>query len=135
MKKCILVTLFCMLGITFSNSIHAFSIIYPGSVTAPIKEWRNLKVSEFMKLSPKDFSKITGKRMNLKERISFSFMKARMKYVLKKNPNITVSEYLASSRKIGTLGWIAIIALGLILLFLLVYIISVIVLFISHLTV
>lgn len=120
MKKYILVTLFCMLGITLSNSTHAFSIIYPGSVTSPLKDWKSLKVSEFMMLSPKDYSKITGKKMNLKERISFSIMKLRMKRVLKKNPNMTVSEYLASSRTVNTLGWILLAALILILLFLII---------------
>ena len=121
MKKYILITLFCMLGTTLSNSTRAFSINYPVTVTSPTKDWKNLKVIDFIKLSPIDFSKVTGKKMNLKEKISFAFIKARMKHVLKENPNITVNEYLASHKKIGTGLWILIIVGGLLLLFVIVF--------------
>lgn len=121
MKKYILITLFCMLGTTLSNSTHAFSVFYPGSVTSPTKDWKHLKVSEFIMLSSIDLSRITGKKMNLKEKISFAFMKAGMKHALKKNPNITVNEYLASHKKIGTGIWILIIVGGLLVLFVIVF--------------
>ena len=61
--------------------------------------------------------------MNLKEKISFTLMKANMKHVLKKYSNITVSEYMARQNKIGTVWWILIIAAGIFLLLLIMVII------------
>ncbi|KAA9038526.1 hypothetical protein FW778_13270 [Ginsengibacter hankyongi] len=111
---------FCISGVTLSNSTQAFSIIYPGSVTSSIKDGKNLKVSEFIILSPKDYSKITGKKLNLSERISFSIMKLRMKHVLKNNPNMTVSECMAAHKKPGKGWWILIGAVaGLLLIMIL----------------
>lgn len=123
MKTYILITLFCMLGITLSKSTHAFSIIYPGSVTSSTKDGKNLKLNEFIMLSQKDFSRLIGRKMNLKEKISFKLMKANMKHILKKHSNITVNEYLARQNKIGTGWWILIIAAGIFVLLLIMVII------------
>ena len=123
MKPYILITLFCMLGFTYTNNTHAFSIIKPESVTSSIKDWQNLKLNEFVMLSQKDFNRLIGRKMNLKEKISFTLMKANMKHVLKKYSNITVSEYMARQNKIGTVWWILIIAAGIFLLLLIMVII------------
>jgi len=114
-----------MLGVNYANSTHAFTIIKPESVTPSIKDWKNQKLREFIMLSPKDFSKFIGRKMSVKEKISFTLMKANMKHALKKHSNITVSEYLAAQNKIGTVWWILIIAAGIfVLLFILVIILS-----------
>ena len=43
----------------------------------------NIKASEFVKLSAKDQYTFTGKKLNLWNRISFSFLKMRIKHDLK----------------------------------------------------
>jgi len=114
-----------MLGVSYANSTHAITIIKPESVIPSIKDWKNQKLREFIMLSPKDFSKFIGRKMSVKEKISFTLMKANMKHALKKHSNITVSEYLAAQNKIGTVWWILIIAAGIfVLLFILVIILS-----------
>lgn len=119
MKTYILAILLCLGGFTITNKANAISKIYPGSTAAAIRDWKNLKLSEFIMLSPKDYSKAIGKKMNLRERISFSIMKVRMKHVLKKNPNMTVSEYMASSGKMGKGWWILIGVAGAVLIIIL----------------
>lgn len=84
------------------------SVIIPTNIITPNETWKNLKASEFVKLSINDFSKITGKKMNLKDKISFIVLNKRMKHALKKNPDLTVDEYLASNKKLGTGWWILI---------------------------
>jgi hypothetical protein len=124
MKTYILAILLCLGGFTITNKANAISKTYPVSTAAAIENWKNLKLSEFIMLSPKDYSKVTGKKMNLGERISFSIMKVRMKHALKKNPNMTVSEYMASG-KMGTAGWILIgVAGGILIIILLAVIIT-----------
>lgn len=108
MKKYILAFLFSLSGNTISNSVCANYIINPGSAKVAIKDLMNLKVSEFIMLSPKEYSTITGKKMNLPERISFSILKVRMKHTLKKNPNMKAGEYIDKHKKISTVGWIVI---------------------------
>jgi hypothetical protein len=53
----------------------------------------NIKASEFIKLSTKEFSLITGKKLNLWNRISFSLLKMKIKHDLEKNPNLSIGDY------------------------------------------
>lgn len=108
MKIYILAFLFCLCGNSISNSVGAKYIINPGPASTAIKDLTTLKLSEFIILSPKDYSTITGKKMNLPERISFSILKVRMKHTLKKNPNMKASEYMAEHKKLSTGWWIVI---------------------------
>ena len=117
MKRYLLPALLCLSGIIISNNLNSFSVIYPGSTTSIVKDWKNLKISEFIMLSPEDYTKITGKKMNLTERISFSIMKLKMKHVIRKNPNMTVSEYMDTHKKLGT-GWWILIGFGIAIVFL-----------------
>lgn len=75
-----------------SNSIHSSPMILPAN-------FMEMKISEFIKLSAKDFSMITGKKMGLKEKVSFTILKKDMKKSLKSNPDQTVTEYLATIDK------------------------------------
>ena len=117
MKRYLLPALLCLSGIIVSINVNSVSIIYPRSTTSIVKDWKNLKISEFIMLSPEDYTKITGKKMNLTERISFSIMKLKMKHVIRKNPNMTVSEYMDTHKKLGT-GWWILIGFGIAIVFL-----------------
>ncbi len=84
----------------------------------------HLRVADFIHVSAKDYSRLTGKKMNLKERIAFSFEKIKMKQAIKKNKNLTMGEYYDSSRKLGT-GWLILIIVGgLFLIVVMVFLIS-----------
>ena len=105
-----------------TNNSFAFAIYDPGIAGKPviIHSTNIIKASEFIKLSAKEFSLITGEKMNLWHRLSFSLLKMRMKHDLKNNPNLAISDYyLKSSRHIGTWGWIG-IGLGVILIIILI---------------
>jgi hypothetical protein len=78
------------------NVICATSVIVPGitkSNTASLANINSLKASEFVKLSAKDFNRLTGKRLNFFQRISFQIVKLKMKHDLKKNPDVLITEY------------------------------------------
>ena len=84
-----------------------------------------LKVSEIIKLSPKEFGELTGKKMNRWERASFAIAKIKMKHDLRKNPNLTLLDYTSSGTFSHTVPkvlkifyWVLI---GLLLAFLLIY--------------
>jgi hypothetical protein len=76
--------------------------------------YSNLKLADVINLSPGDVSKITGKKMSLLNKISFIMMKHRMKKALKKNADLSVSEYYYQTqhKQIGTAGKFAIFFLG-----------------------
>ena len=85
-------------------------------VTSFSEELKNLKASEFVKLSLKDISRFSGRKLSLKEKISFTVMNKKMKQAIKKDPNLTVRDYLAANRKLGT-GWIILLVIvGILLL-------------------
>ncbi len=106
--KLIPLVFLCALAITIPNMANAVSIIESSSINPTVEGWKNLKASDFVKLSMKDFRRITGTKMNVKERISFMVMKKGMKQELKNNPNLTVGEYLVAKKKMGTGWWILI---------------------------
>jgi hypothetical protein len=93
--------LFCICCILNTNTSFAIAISKPGNIEKPAitQLLNNLKASEFVKLSVKDFSLITGEKMNLWNRLSFSFLKIRMKHDLKKNPDLKVNDYYAKKGK------------------------------------
>ncbi len=97
MKKGLLAIAF-ILGYGGWNTGYSATAISPGPVN-PVINWLDMKASDFVKLSVKDFSKITGKKLNLKEKFAFFVMKKNMKHVMKKNPNLTVRDYLTSNHK------------------------------------
>ena len=80
------------------SSSHAASIINPESALTGSPS-KYLKASEFVKLSPDEFSRLTGKNLNSIERVSFRLLKHRMKRDLKKNPALMVSEYFKPAKK------------------------------------
>ncbi len=116
--------LFCICCLLNTNTSFAFAISKPRSIEKPgiIKFSNNLNASDFVKLSAKDFSLITGKKMNLWNRLSFSFLKMRMKHDLKKNPDLKVNDYYAKKgKKHLSVWWIVGIGVVILLLIFLIY--------------
>ena len=93
-----------------TDTSFAFAISKPGGDRPGITNvLNNMKASEFVKLSAKDFGIITGKKMNMWNRVSFSVLKMRIKHYLKKNPNLSINDYAKkSSRRSHAWIWISI---------------------------
>lgn len=66
-----------------------------------------IKASEFVKLSVQEFSTLTGKKLNLFQRLSFKIAKMRMKHDLKKNPDLKITDYLDKKQagRSFDIGW------------------------------
>ncbi|MEP7252660.1 MAG: hypothetical protein ABI683_09780 [Ginsengibacter sp.] len=81
----------------FLFSSNGFAI----SVTRSVESGENavaptidyLKASVFVKLSPRQFTEITGKKLNLPQRIYFKIIQRRLKHELKSNPNLSIAQY------------------------------------------
>jgi len=79
------------------NAIRASSAIVPGSSKsnpAIVANLNYFKASEFVKLSVEDFNKLTGKRLNVFQRMSFQMVKLKMKHDLKKNPDLLITDFI-----------------------------------------
>jgi hypothetical protein len=61
-----------------------------------------LRIIEFLDLSVKDLEKLTGKKMNWGARMSFRILKGRMRRAIKKDPVLTVNEFMISQNKMKT---------------------------------
>jgi hypothetical protein len=117
-------SLFCTCCLLNTSTSFAFAISKPRNIENPgISNFsNNFKTSDFVKLSAKDFSLIKGKKMNLLNRVSFSFLKMRMKGDLKKNPAPKVNYYYAKeSKKHLSVWWIVGIGIVSLLLIFLIY--------------
>jgi hypothetical protein len=68
----------------------------------------DMRVSEFVKLSTKDFSTSVWKKLSLKEKISFSLLKKDMRKSLKSHPDQYVKGYMATASKKNNTGVIII---------------------------
>ena len=99
----------------------ASTILRPGIEK---KEWERLLVKDVVQLSVKDYCRVTGKTLTVKERVVFKMMQLKMKKALKKNPDLTVGMFLASQQKLDAVWIVLIIALGLILLLFVVFLLS-----------
>jgi hypothetical protein len=128
-----LLPLFMLLFIFFQkNKGFALSITAPATNTANAAHklpGRYLKASEFVKLSARDFSELTGKKLNLFQRLSFGVARLRLKHDLKKNPDLKLTDYKRSDNNgrfnflwfiLGLAGPIAGLFTGALLLFALV---------------
>lgn len=100
MKKVtfILVGLFFICTVAGTNNVFSFSI--NKTVTTPYA-LKYLKGSEFIKLSFKQFASLTGEKENLGNNLSFSIMKMRIRHDLKKNPNLSITDYNSNRSKHG----------------------------------
>lgn len=94
---------------------YANSFVMSATGVYPI-EWRDMKLKDFVSLTISDYYQFTGKKMNLKEKLAFSLMKGKMKKELKKNPEMTAGEFMATLRASEK---VMLIILGVILILLL----------------
>ena len=79
------------------NTSFGFSIVKPKANDILPSEnlyGKYIYASEFVKLSVKEFSLLTGKKLNFIQRLSFRVAKLRMKHDLKKNPNLKITDYI-----------------------------------------
>lgn len=75
-------------GFSFSiaKPIISENHIFPASIDY-------LRASVFVKLSAKEFEKITGKKLNLPQRIYFKIVQRKLKHELRKNPDLLITKY------------------------------------------
>ncbi len=115
MKKIILLLIFNV-GIVALNTSYGLAAHYPIN-PARSSLALSFRAGDLVKLSPKQFSELTGKKMNVYERLSFKAIKLKMKHDLKKNPNLTLQDYYRHVGKKGHgTGWLILIVVVFILL-------------------
>ena len=115
--------LISLLAITGTKDSFGFSIQKPGFTISRYDALNNITVSNFVKLSSKQFSELTGKKMTVTDKLSFLILKNRMKHALKKDPGITIQEYFSKKKSsiLSVLLWILIGFVALILLIVLIF--------------
>lgn len=94
--KLLLLAAFSIYAFSGVNIASGFSVIKPAVDPEPTSTsaLKYLKASEFVKLSAKEFSDLTGKKLNIFQRMSFKLTKMKMKHDLKKNPDLKVTDYI-----------------------------------------
>lgn len=76
----------------------------------------NLPASELFKFTALDYARLTGKKMNNWQRISFGILKIKLKRELKKNPDLQLADFYRDNKKISVGLVIVIVLLALLLL-------------------
>lgn len=90
--------LFFSLLLILSGTGYSSTFVTSGCLSDR-EPWKNFKRSEFLRFSMVDYNLVTEKKLNLKQRIEFAFMRIWIKHAIKKNQNITVNQYLATPKK------------------------------------
>src|SRR4051812_16261900 len=104
MKRIKFLSLFIILLATAdTNNSYGASIYNSTPNPKRYEAVKYLKISELVNLSAKQFSELTGKKMNTWHKLSFKIMKIKMKHDLKKNSNLSLKDYYTSSpKRLGT---------------------------------
>ena len=78
-----------------ANNSYAISFSKPvtASLSPSASVSKYMKTSEFIKLSPREFSVVTGKKLSFFEKASLKVLQMKMKRYLKNNPDSTVADY------------------------------------------
>ncbi len=118
MKKIKLLFLFTCLIATGISDCYAFSIGKPVADSNSNKSLQFLKVSDFIKMSEKEYSDLTGTKMNIWKKTSFSLLKLKMKHELKTNPNLTLNNFYntKSKHRLATVWVVLLTVVGVLLL-------------------
>ena len=102
MKKLfkILMPVFILLLIFSSENLsYGFSYIKPSPNKVDNLALKSLTAREFIKLSADDFNVLTGKKLNVFQRVFFTISKMRVKHDLKKNSALKITDYLDKDKK------------------------------------
>ena len=123
MKKVVLCIFIGCIAVFVCNYAYGF---LPGKPVAHLQAGGliNLRVEEFVKLSAKQLSDLTGRKMSAGEKLSFAILKMQMKNALKKDPGLQVKDYPFLKKRSTVkkvLFWIILGALALIFLFILIF--------------
>ena len=114
--------LLCLVFVfTVVNICHGSAVIKPSrsiedTSAAPAAKY--LQVKEFLHLSAKEFSAITGKKMNVFDRASFYILKRKVKHDYKRNSDLQLTTYFYNAGKMHLSKgvWIALGILALVLI-------------------
>src|SRR5438128_7129507 len=90
-------TAFSLYAFSGVNTAYGFSVNKPAEnpdVSSTLAAFKYVKASEFIKLSAKEYSDLTGKKLNFFQRLSFKVTKMKMKHDLKKNPGLKITDYI-----------------------------------------
>jgi hypothetical protein len=122
MKRVYFLTVLIALLVTISvNNSYSYSNSKPINKN-PGKGAKILYISDLIKLSPKEFSELISKRMDMWNKLSFAIVKLRMKHHLKKGKDVTVNNYIFSQGPVKrVLFWIILGLLASIFLFILIF--------------
>ncbi len=85
----LLVTLLDITGTNFSYGLSIHKSVIDINPNDAVKY---VSVSEFLKLSAKQLSELTGKKINTWDKILFAIAKFRIKHELKKHPDLQVTK-------------------------------------------
>ena len=123
MKKTFL--LFVILfSLSASTNLYSFSVHPPAASAAPANVLQGLSVNQFIHLSARQYSVLTGKKMSIWDRFSFNLLKLELKHEIKKDPSLTIKPLEKESTKKHRMGagwWILIGVFGGILLLILIF--------------
>jgi hypothetical protein len=97
MKKFkLLFFLFSLLVFSGISTGYGSAVIRPveNEVPASMAALKYLQASEFVKLSVSEYTKLTGKKLNFLQKLSFKVTKMKMKHDLKKNSSLKITDYI-----------------------------------------
>ena len=77
---------------------HGISIITEKSCSE-IKIESNSRVDKFVKIPFTQLKKLTGKKLNFFQRLSYNLLKLKVRHNLKKDPNFRLNNYISEPRK------------------------------------
>lgn len=78
-----------------NNSSYAFAVTGNND---PFPSLKYFKCKEFVKLSFKEFTNLTGEKRTVSSWINFKILKSQMRQDLKTDPELTLSSYSATSK-------------------------------------
>jgi hypothetical protein len=88
MKRIFLSVLFAVTGILFLQPAHAISTIVPESAKPTDPAVNTVLIQEFLKLTPKKYYELTGKKMKLSQKVSLKLAQWKIKRMLKKGKTV-----------------------------------------------
>lgn len=102
------------------NTAHAFTastiIVKPVSSATTIdpNPLAHISAKQFLTLTPKDYQKLTGKKLNFLEKIQFKMVQRKVKKMVKKGEVVTMADVQKKFEEMGTMNILGFL-LGLIL--------------------